>query len=121
VVAVDNNAIAPGPEIADKDSPGRVEVGGMDVVFQDSLQLLTVTEARALLNVSSSWLYAAAKDRRIPAVRLGGEDGPIRFIAADLIAHVEEARARWRPGSRPGAPLREVSHGPAARRDGRAG
>lgn len=93
----------------------------MDVVFHDSLQLLTVAEARQLLNVSSSWLYAAAKDGRVPAVRLGGEDGPIRFIAADLIAHVEEARARWRPGSRPGAPLREVSPAPAARRDGRAG
>jgi excisionase family DNA binding protein len=79
-----------------------------EVTFEDSLQLLTSGEACQLLNVSASWLYAAARDGRVPSLRLGGPDGPLRFVRTDLIAHVEEARARWRPGCRPGAPLREV-------------
>jgi excisionase family DNA binding protein len=79
--------------------------------FEDTLQLLTVAEACQLLNVSSSWVYSASKDGRIPSLRVGGPDGPLRFVRADLVAHVEEARRRWRPDSRPGAPLREIGRG----------
>jgi excisionase family DNA binding protein len=50
------------------------------------------------LKVSRSWLYAAAQDGRIPSVRLGGPDGPLRFVAADLVGWLEEARSCVLPG-----------------------
>ena len=62
------------------------------------LELLTPSEAMALLRVSRSWLYAAAKDGRLPSIRLGGPDGPLRFVKGDLLAQIERARAAWRPG-----------------------
>ena len=71
----------------------------------ENLQLLTPGEAMALLRVSRSWLYAAAKDGRIPSVRLGGADGPLRFVRGDLLAHIESARALWQPGDSPAATL----------------
>jgi excisionase family DNA binding protein len=49
-------------------------------------ELLTPTEAQHLLRVSRSWLYGAAKDGRIPSIRLGGPDGPLRFVTQDLIS-----------------------------------
>jgi excisionase family DNA binding protein len=102
------SASAPNPSELAKDFGARATERSMDVVFEDSLQLLTVAEACQLLKVSSSWVYAAAKDGRIPSLRVGGPDGPLRFVRADLIAHIEEARALRRPGGRPGAALREV-------------
>jgi excisionase family DNA binding protein len=42
-------------------------------------QLLKPEDVRQLLNVSRSWLYAAANDGRIPCFRLGGPAGPLRF------------------------------------------
>ena len=53
-------------------------------------ELLTPTEAQHLLRVSRSWLYGAAKDGRIPSIRLGGPDGPLRFVKEDL---ARDARA----------------------------
>jgi predicted DNA-binding transcriptional regulator AlpA len=41
--------------------------------------LLTANQVRELLHVSRSWVYVAAKSGRIPCVRLGGPDGPVRF------------------------------------------
>lgn len=79
------------------------------VVAEDSLQLLTAPEAAALLKVSAPWIYSAANDCRLPCVRLGTPDGPLRFARVDLLAHIEQARTAWRPGQRPGQALRLVS------------
>jgi excisionase family DNA binding protein len=54
-----------------------------------------------MLGVSRSWLYQAAADGRIPHVRLGSTDGPIRFLATDIEQWLEDARRRWKPGRHP--------------------
>ena len=41
--------------------------------------LLRPAEVVQLLGVSRSWLYEASKSGRIPCVRLGGADGPVRL------------------------------------------
>jgi excisionase family DNA binding protein len=64
------------------------------------LELLKPTEVARRLGVSKSWLYAAAKDGRIPHVRLGDEDGPLRFVPADLERWLNAARATWQPTDR---------------------
>jgi excisionase family DNA binding protein len=69
-----------------------------DAAPLSTLELLTPAEAMRLLRVSRSWLYDAAKDGRIPAIRLGGAGGPVRFVKADLLAHIDAARASWMPG-----------------------
>jgi excisionase family DNA binding protein len=72
--------------------------------------LLNATQAMKLLNVSRTWLYAAARDGRIPSIRLGGtSDGPLRFIEADLLDHIERARQAWSPGGTSASALRRVS------------
>jgi len=63
--------------------------------------LLKPTEVAQLLHVSRSWVYAAAADGRIPCLRLGDPDGPLRFVAADIDAWLQEERARWTPGRKP--------------------
>jgi|SRR5271165_1330275 len=63
-------------------------------------KLLKPTEVADRLSVSRAWVYDAAKVGRIPAIRIGGEDGPLRFVAEDLDAWLADARARWTPGSR---------------------
>ena len=45
-------------------------------------------------------VYDAAKVGRIPAIRIGGEDGPLRFVAEDVEDWLADARSRWTPGSR---------------------
>jgi excisionase family DNA binding protein len=55
-------------------------------------QLLRPAEVIDLLGVSRSWLYDAAKSGRIPCVRLGGPDGPVRFRARELEAWIECSR-----------------------------
>jgi excisionase family DNA binding protein len=60
--------------------------------------LLRPTEVAQMLGVSRTWLYAAAKDGRIPCVRLGGPDGPVRFVERDLVAWLHRARVGWIPG-----------------------
>ena len=40
----------------------------------------------------------AAKGGRIPCVRLGGPDGPLRFLPADVDSWLERARTDWLPG-----------------------
>lgn len=47
-------------------------------------RLLKPGDVTALLGVSRSWLYAAAAGGRIPAIRLGGPEGPLRFVPEDL-------------------------------------
>jgi excisionase family DNA binding protein len=72
-------------------------------------QLLKPTEVARRLGVSRTGLYAAAKDGRIPSVRIGGRDGPLRFVPEDLEAWLDEARAAWRPGDSSAATLRRLS------------
>ena len=74
----------------------------------DDLELLTPTEAQRLLRVSRSWLYSAAKDGRIPSIRLGCADGPLRFVKGDLLRQIDAARAAWRPGDTSAETLRRV-------------
>ena len=45
-----------------------------------------------MLGVSRSWLYQAANSGRIPCVRLGGPDGPVRFRLTELWDWIEEGR-----------------------------
>jgi excisionase family DNA binding protein len=56
--------------------------------------LLRPAEVIEMLGVSRSWPYDAAKAGRIPCVRLGGPDGPVRFRASELEAWVERSRVR---------------------------
>ena len=73
-----------------------------------SVRLLRPAEVAQRLDVSTSWLYEAAKDGRIPSVRLGGPAGPLRFIEADVAAWLEGARAAWRPTDSAAATLRRI-------------
>ena len=63
-------------------------------------KLLKPTEVADRLSVSRAWVYDAAKVGRIPAIRIGGEDGPLRFVAEDVERWLDDARAAWSPGSR---------------------
>lgn len=65
-----------------------------------ALELMKPAEVAALLKVSRTWVYAAATDGRLPAVRLGGPDGPLRFVRADVEDWLEDARQAWTPGRR---------------------
>jgi excisionase family DNA binding protein len=87
------------PRHAD-DSPGRLELVETDSnAAQGGLcELLRPADVARRLGVSRSWLYDAAKAGRVPHVRLGGPDGPVRFVEADLLAWIADARAAWRPG-----------------------
>jgi excisionase family DNA binding protein len=69
------------------------------------ISLLKPSELAAQLGVSRSWLYDAAKAGRIPSIRIGGEEGPLRFVPEDIQRWIDEARAAWAPG-RPTVPTR---------------
>ena len=56
-------------------------------------QLLRPSEVAVKLQVSRTWVYAAATDGRLPSVRLGGPKGPLRFFADDIDGWLDEARA----------------------------
>ena len=60
--------------------------------------LLKPTDVARRLGVSRSWVYDAAATGRIPCVRLGGPDGPLRFLPGDVDAWLEDARRSWLPG-----------------------
>jgi excisionase family DNA binding protein len=70
----------------------------MDAMAILDSDLLTPTELAQQLRVSRSWVYEAAKEGRIPCVRLGGIDGPVRFVRGDIDAWLELARQNWLPG-----------------------
>jgi excisionase family DNA binding protein len=63
--------------------------------------LLKPSEIARYLGVSRSWVYEAARSGRIPCVRLGGPDGPLRFLPSDIERWLEEARSDWLPGESP--------------------
>jgi excisionase family DNA binding protein len=56
--------------------------------------LLKPADVARRLKVSRSWVYDAAADGRLPSIRLGAPDGPLRFVRADLEQWIEDARAR---------------------------
>src|SRR5579884_1364404 len=60
--------------------------------------LLKPNDVARLLAVSRAWVYEAARSGRIPSVRVGGGDGPLRFVPDDIEEWLEEARAQWTPG-----------------------
>ncbi len=60
--------------------------------------LLKPTDVARRLGVSRSWVYDAAASGRIPCVRLGGPDGPLRFLPKDVENWLEHARRNWLPG-----------------------
>ena len=89
-------------DLLDVESQG----GRTEVVLAD---LLRPAEVAQMLGVSRSWLYGAAKDGRIPCVRLGGSDGPLRFVERDLLRWLERARAGWRPGESSATTVRRAA------------
>lgn len=72
------------------------------------MSLLTASDVCEQLNVSRPWLYRAARDGRIPSVRLGGDDGVLRFVQADIDAWLEDARRAWQPGRSSNETLRRA-------------
>jgi excisionase family DNA binding protein len=72
------------------------------------LSLLKPTEVAHRLGVSRAWVYDAAKRGRIPSIRIGGEEGPLRFVPEDLELWIDDARAAWTPG-RPAVVTRNPS------------
>lgn len=71
--------------------------------------LLRPAEVIEMLGVSRSWLYDAAKSGRIPCVRLGGADGPVRFRPNELDEWVEQGRV---VADEPPAHVRRAAAGP---------
>ena len=71
--------------------------------------LLRPTEVAKMLGVSRAWVYRAAKEERIPHLRLGGDDGPLRFECAAIEAWLERARAAWLPSDTGAETLRRAS------------
>jgi excisionase family DNA binding protein len=86
----------------------------------DGGELLRPAEVCARLKVSRAWVYRAAADGRLPSLRLGGPDGPLRFEPAALDAWIERCRAAWRPGDTGAATLRRVALGRLTTRVSRA-
>jgi len=60
--------------------------------------LLKPTDLARRLGVSRSWLYDAARAGRIPSIRIGGEEGPLRFVPEDVERWIDDARSAWTPG-----------------------
>ena len=75
-------------------------------------ELLRPTDVARMLGVSRTWLYDAARQGRIPSVRIGGPAGPLRFVPEDLERWLDVARAGWRPGESPQATLRRATDSP---------
>ena len=87
----------------------------MDAMAILDNDLLTPTELAQLLRVSRSWVYEGAKDGRIPCVRLGGPDGPVRFTRGDIAAWLERARQGWLPGESASSAARRAVRGTSVR------
>ena len=70
--------------------------------------LLKASDVMEALNVSRRLVYQMAQDGRLPCVRVGGPDGPLRFIQSDLDDHIAKARAGWQPGDTTTTTLRRA-------------
>jgi excisionase family DNA binding protein len=63
----------------------------MDAMDNTDGWLLRPALVAEMLGVSRSWLYEAANQGRIPCVRLGGIDGPVRFRRGELDAWIAQS------------------------------
>jgi predicted DNA-binding transcriptional regulator AlpA len=72
-------------------------------------RLLKPSDVVQYLGTSRSWVYDAAKRGDIPSIRLGGQDGPLRFIERDIETWINDARERWQPGKPTPATRRNAS------------
>jgi excisionase family DNA binding protein len=79
---------------------------GVERDAESQTTLLKPAEVAAQLAVSRTWLYDAAKTGRIPSIRIGGDDGPVRFVPEDVERWLDEARCSWLPGRSPVATRR---------------
>jgi excisionase family DNA binding protein len=59
--------------------------------------LLTASQLAKRFAVSRNWVYQAVADDLLPHRRLG-EDGPIRFVAAEIDEWLDAQRRGWMPG-----------------------
>jgi len=66
----------------------------------DSSALMRPNDVARVLAVSRAWVYEAARSGRIPSIRIGGPDGPLRFVREDIERWINDARAQWTPGRR---------------------
>jgi len=62
------------------------------------VSLMKPNDVARRLAVSRAWVDEAAKSGRIPSIRIGGSDGPLRFVSEDIERWLAEARAGWLPG-----------------------
>ena len=62
--------------------------------------LLTAGAIARQLGVSQSWVYLKAETGVLPHRRLGGDDGPVRFVQGEIDAWLEHQRRGWLPGRR---------------------
>jgi excisionase family DNA binding protein len=83
------------------------------------LEILKPNDVAQWLAVSRAWVYEAAKTGRIPSIRIGGEDGPLRFVREDVERWLDEARGAWSPARpRKGIdPQRRIERRPSRQRD----
>jgi predicted DNA-binding transcriptional regulator AlpA len=58
--------------------------------------LLKASDVMAALSISRRLVYQMAQDGRLPCVRVGGPDGPLRFRPADI----ERLVVEWSTGAR---------------------
>jgi excisionase family DNA binding protein len=84
----------------------------------DTSPLMRPNDVARMLAVSRAWVYEAARTGRIPSIRIGGDDGPLRFMPEDIERWLDEQRAQWTPGIRS---ERRRSDEPAPRHHGGAG
>lgn len=75
------------------------------------MEILKPNDVAEWLAVSRAWVYEAAKTGRIPSIRMGGEDGPLRFVREDVERWLDEARAGWSPARRRDRTAAQVQDG----------
>jgi predicted DNA-binding transcriptional regulator AlpA len=60
--------------------------------------LVTASVVARWLGVSQSWVYMKADAGVLPHRRLGGDDGPVRFVPMEIRDWLEHQRRGWLPG-----------------------
>lgn len=71
-----------------------MEANTVKYVEARDVEILTAPEAATYLKVRPSWLYEAARARRVPHLRIGRH---LRFLRSDLDAWLREQRVPTRP------------------------
>ncbi|MBV8218605.1 MAG: helix-turn-helix domain-containing protein [Solirubrobacterales bacterium] len=78
------------------------------------MKLLKPNDVARQLAVSRACVYEAARTGRIPSIRIGGKDGPLRFVPEDLEAWLATARAEWVSVTADPVPRRTIQPGARA-------